>query len=53
MPGHSDKTVTIAFRIPVELHELILQRIAKRPGKWATVNEYVKGRFIKDVKRKH
>ena len=53
MPGHSDKTVTIAFRIPVELHELILQRIAKRPGKWASVNEYIKKRSIKDVKRKH
>ncbi len=53
MPGHSKKTVPIAFRIPVELHELILQRIAKRPGKWVSVNEYIKERSIKDVKRKH
>ena len=53
MPGHSEKTVTVAFRIPVELHDIIQQRLSRKPGRWANVNEYVKGRFIYDAKRKH
>ena len=53
MPGHSGKTHPIAFRIPIELHEAITKRIAKKPGRWANVNEYAKERFIYDAQRKH
>ena len=53
MSGTSSTTVPVNFRIPVELYDIIQKRLAKRPGKWANVNVYIKQRVIFDAQRKH
>lgn len=53
MPGYSNKTAPVSFRIPIELHAIILRRIQGKRSHWATVNEYIKERVIKDTQRKH
>ena len=53
MPNQSSKTIPVNFRISTELYGTIQKRIAKRPGRWLNVNEYIKQRTIFDSQRKH
>uniref|UniRef100_A0A6M3JLI8 Uncharacterized protein n=1 Tax=viral metagenome TaxID=1070528 RepID=A0A6M3JLI8_9ZZZZ len=50
MPGYSNKTVTVSFRVPVEIYTKLVKRAnRKRLG----VNEYIKDKILYDVNRKH
>jgi len=53
MPGHSEKTEPVAFRLPIEVYGKILKRVQSKRSRYTTVAEYLKQRIIYDATRKH
>jgi len=52
MPGESNKTRTITFRVPVEVYNILERRVSGKRSRHNTVNSYVRSRVIYDTLRR-
>jgi len=48
----SSRTDAYCFRLNKPLRLIIERRMAKHPGRWKTVHDYLKDRVIYDLERK-
>lgn len=51
--GTSSKTKIVAFRLPVDVYNVLQRRIDGARTHWESVGEYLQDRIIYDVTRKH